>query len=224
MRSSLICSSITFRRSSSLSESCSNRGSGAARPSGSWRTTRHEVGGLSCETGGRRPSRCPSPGASERREGFRDIMEALRHWLAGHELLLLVVVLLMGLMLGRLEWRGVRLGSAGVLFGAWSSARYCSRESEPAPPLSKSLVWCCRSDERQRAVLRVAKGGALERRGRGGALVFGARRRLGRKAARAGPRPHRGHLLRRAHQYSRARRRHGSIGGHGARAAASAIR
>jgi putative transport protein len=48
---------------------------------------------------------------------FRDTMEALRHWLAGHELLLLVVVLLIGLMLGRLQWRGVRLGSAGVLFG-----------------------------------------------------------------------------------------------------------
>ena len=44
-------------------------------------------------------------------------MEALGHWLASHELLLLVVVILIGLMLGRLQYRGVRLGSAGVLFG-----------------------------------------------------------------------------------------------------------
>jgi putative transport protein len=44
-------------------------------------------------------------------------MEALARWLASKELLLLVVVILIGLLLGRLQYRGIRLGSAGVLFG-----------------------------------------------------------------------------------------------------------
>jgi putative transport protein len=44
-------------------------------------------------------------------------METLGPWLASHELLLLVVVILVGLMLGRLQCRGIRLGAAGVLFG-----------------------------------------------------------------------------------------------------------
>jgi putative transport protein len=44
-------------------------------------------------------------------------LEALAHLLVSHELLLLFVVICSGLVLGRLEYRGVRLGSAGVLFG-----------------------------------------------------------------------------------------------------------
>jgi putative transport protein len=43
-------------------------------------------------------------------------MELLRHLLVRHELLLIFVVILAGLLLGRLELRGVKLGSAGVLF------------------------------------------------------------------------------------------------------------
>lgn len=43
-------------------------------------------------------------------------MQNLAHLLATHELLLLFVVLMSGLMLGRLEYRGMRLGVAGVLF------------------------------------------------------------------------------------------------------------
>jgi putative transport protein len=51
-------------------------------------------------------------------------MEAVSGLLVRQELLLLFVVIFVGLMLGRLEYRGVRLGSAGVLFaglalGAW---------------------------------------------------------------------------------------------------------
>jgi putative transport protein len=44
-------------------------------------------------------------------------MEALLQLLARHELLLLFVVIFTGLLLGKLEYRGLRLGSAGVLFG-----------------------------------------------------------------------------------------------------------
>jgi putative transport protein len=44
-------------------------------------------------------------------------MGALVQLLLRHELLLLFVVICVGLVLGRLEYRGVRLGSAGVLFG-----------------------------------------------------------------------------------------------------------
>ncbi len=43
-------------------------------------------------------------------------MEALRDLLVRHELLLLFVVILTGLSLGRLQYRGLPLGSAGVLF------------------------------------------------------------------------------------------------------------
>jgi putative transport protein len=43
-------------------------------------------------------------------------MEGLGAWLAGHEILLLFVVILLGLMLGRVQYCGVHLGMAGVLF------------------------------------------------------------------------------------------------------------
>jgi putative transport protein len=43
-------------------------------------------------------------------------MELLRHLLARHELLLIFVVILAGLLVGRVELRGIKLGSAGVLF------------------------------------------------------------------------------------------------------------
>jgi uncharacterized transporter YbjL len=51
-------------------------------------------------------------------------MEALRTLLARTELLVLFAVLLAGLGVGRLSYRGFRLGSAGVLFvglgaGVW---------------------------------------------------------------------------------------------------------
>jgi putative transport protein len=52
-------------------------------------------------------------------------MANLGELLAGQELLLLFLVILLGLLLGRLEFRGVRLGTAGVLFaGLGLSAWY----------------------------------------------------------------------------------------------------
>jgi putative transport protein len=44
-------------------------------------------------------------------------MQALERWFGSNELSLLVIVILLGLGLGRLQYRGTRLGSAGVLFG-----------------------------------------------------------------------------------------------------------
>lgn len=43
-------------------------------------------------------------------------MDTLRHLLVRQELLLVFLVILTGLVLGRVEYRGVRLGSAGALF------------------------------------------------------------------------------------------------------------
>ena len=42
-------------------------------------------------------------------------MDTLRHLLVRQELLLVFLVILTGLLLGRVEYRGVRLGSAGAL-------------------------------------------------------------------------------------------------------------
>src|SRR5689334_18999454 len=44
-------------------------------------------------------------------------MESLASVVARHELLLLFIVICLGLLLGRLQLGGSRLGSAGVLFG-----------------------------------------------------------------------------------------------------------
>jgi len=53
------------------------------------------------------------------------MMASLGSWLRGQELLLLFVVILLGLLLGRLQWRGIHLGMAGVLFaGLWVSAGF----------------------------------------------------------------------------------------------------
>src|SRR5688500_16345764 len=60
-------------------------------------------------------------------------------WLADDELLLLFVVILLGLLLGRGEVRGVRLGMAGVMFsGLLLSAWYRPRgELHLAPQLKE---------------------------------------------------------------------------------------
>jgi putative transport protein len=50
-------------------------------------------------------------------------MERLGAWLTGQELLLLFALILLGLLLGRVQYRGLHLGMAGVLFaGLWLSA------------------------------------------------------------------------------------------------------